>query len=101
VPQGDENRVKHYWELFALQARLRSGEIDLGAALAPLHQTPTSCLISPDTWPTRRGDTLARSGMPATYAERLKYTREWWGLLTDDLARTRQKGPPRTTTPAR
>lgn len=69
---GDENLVKRYWELcvlFALQAGLRSGEIWVQHSRR--YTNPASYLISHDTWPTRRSDTLTRSGMPATYAERL------------------------------
>ncbi|HXZ74723.1 MAG TPA: DUF4158 domain-containing protein, partial [Streptosporangiaceae bacterium] len=69
---GEENLVKHYWELcvlFALQAGLRSGEIWVQHSRR--YTNPASYLIGPDTWPARRGDTLARSGMPSTYAERL------------------------------
>ncbi len=69
---GDENLYKHYWELCtlsALHAGLRSGEIWVEGSRR--YANPATYLISPQDWPSQRGEVLELTGMPATFAERL------------------------------
>jgi hypothetical protein len=69
---GDENGFRHYWELcvlFALQAGLRSGEIWVHGSRR--YANPATYLIPPADWPAQRDEVLARTRVPARFADRL------------------------------
>jgi TnpA family transposase len=83
---GDENLLKHYWELcvlFALQGGLRSGEIWVQGSRR--YANPASYLIAAEAWPGRRADVLELTGMPASFAERLGTIDEEMQRDLDDL----------------
>jgi hypothetical protein len=55
--------------LFALQAGLRSGEIWVHGSRR--YANPATCLIPPADWPAQRDEVLARTRVPARFADRL------------------------------
>jgi len=81
--RGDPIGFKHYWELcvlYALRDGLRSGEIWVRGSRR--YANPASFLIRPEDWDRHRPDTLATTGQPHEFGERLdRITTEIAGLL--------------------
>jgi TnpA family transposase len=70
--RGDRVGFKHYWELcvlYALRDGLRSGEIWVKGSRR--YANPASFLIQPEDWDRHRPDTLATTGQPPAFDERL------------------------------
>ena len=83
---GNENRVKHYWELctlLALQGALRSGEIWVKGSRR--YANPASYLIAADVWERDRTELLKLTGKPATFTERLTEIEAEMARYLDDL----------------
>ena len=83
---GDDKAAKHYWELatlFGLQAGLHTGEIWVHDSRR--YTNPASYLIPTEQWPALRDEVLARTGRPASFAERLERLDEETAGYLDQL----------------